>query len=99
MTADTRPRPAPTSFELDLKTTALLLDVDGTLIDIGAAPFAVCAGRPAPVAGAPAGRTDGALALVSGRPIADLDRLFSPLMLPAVGGHGAEMRRTHGAGR
>ena len=32
------------------------------------------------------------MALVSGRPIADLDRLFSPLVLPAIGGHGAEMR-------
>ena len=38
------------------------------------------------------GLTGGALALVSGRPIADLDRLFAPLKLPAVGGHGAEMR-------
>ena len=36
--------------------------------------------------------TGGAVALVSGRPIADLDRMFSPLRLPAVGGHGAEMR-------
>ena len=36
--------------------------------------------------------TGGALALVSGRPIADLDRLFAPLKLPAIGGHGAEMR-------
>ena len=36
--------------------------------------------------------TGGALALVSGRPIADLDTLFAPLKLPAVGGHGAELR-------
>ena len=32
---------------------------------------------------------------MSGRPIADLDRLFAPLKLPAIGGHGAEMR-VHG---
>src|SRR6185503_15095888 len=32
------------------------------------------------------------LALVSGRPIADLDAIFAPLQLPAIGGHGAEMR-------
>ena len=32
------------------------------------------------------------LALVSGRPIDDLDLLFAPLKLPAIGGHGAEMR-------
>ncbi|MBI4365659.1 MAG: trehalose-phosphatase, partial [Deltaproteobacteria bacterium] len=36
--------------------------------------------------------TDGAMALVSGRPIVDLDHLFTPLKLPAIGGHGAEMR-------
>ena len=39
-------------------------------------------------------RCDGALALVSGRLIRDIDNLFAPLLLPAVGGHGAEMRPT-----
>jgi trehalose 6-phosphate phosphatase len=34
---------------------------------------------------------------VSGRPISDLDRLFSPLELTAVGGHGAEIRTAPGA--
>ncbi|HEX5507103.1 MAG TPA: trehalose-phosphatase [Pseudolabrys sp.] len=77
----------------DLKTVALLLDVDGTLIDIGSTPTDV---------EVPAGLlssldrlvrlTDGAVALVSGRPIVDLDQLFTPLRLPAIGGHGAEMR-------
>lgn len=37
-------------------------------------------------------RLGGALALVSGRPLSDLDRLFAPLRLAAVGGHGAEIR-------
>src|ERR1700730_7350316 len=37
-------------------------------------------------------RTSGALALVSGRSLSDLDLLFSPLQLPAIGGHGAEFR-------
>ncbi len=79
--------------ELDVTAIALLLDVDGTLIDIAPTPDAV---------EVPHGlrdsltrlcdRTTGALALVSGRPIADLDRLFAPLALPAVGGHGAEIR-------
>jgi trehalose 6-phosphate phosphatase len=36
--------------------------------------------------------SDGALAFVSGRPIGELDLLFSPLRLPAIGGHGAELR-------
>ncbi len=78
---------------LDPATIALLLDVDGTLIDIGPSPFEV---------DVPDILKDtllklhelsgGALALVSGRPIRDLDKLFTPLRLPSVGGHGAELR-------
>ena len=79
--------------KLDLKTIALLLDVDGTIIDIGPSPTEVHVSE----ALVQSLRrlfdlTGGATALVSGRPIADLDGLFSPLRLPAVGGHGAEMR-------
>ena len=79
--------------EFDLQKIALLLDVDGTIVDIGPSPTEVHVG---------AGLLetlkrlfalmDGALALVSGRPIGDLDRLFAPLRLPTIGGHGAEMR-------
>jgi trehalose 6-phosphate phosphatase len=78
---------------LDLNNIALLLDVDGTLIDIGPSPMAVHV--PDALRAALTrllAATVGALALVSGRPIRDLDRLFSPLTLPAIGGHGAEMR-------
>jgi trehalose 6-phosphate phosphatase len=38
----------------------------------------------------------GALALISGRPIAGIDRLFSPLKLAAAGQHGAERRDAAG---
>jgi trehalose 6-phosphate phosphatase len=38
----------------------------------------------------------GALALVSGRPLADLDALFAPLRLPSGGLHGMERRRADG---
>jgi trehalose 6-phosphate phosphatase len=41
-------------------------------------------------------RLDGALALVSGRSIADLDRLFAPLQLCASGVHGCERRDANG---
>ena len=42
-------------------------------------------------------RTGGAVAFVSGRPVSELDLIFSPLQLPAIGGHGAELRTTAGA--
>lgn len=78
---------------LDPASVAFLLDVDGTLIDIGPSPFEVevpdalkqTLERLSRLSG-------GALALVSGRPIRDIDTLFAPLKLPAVGGHGAELR-------
>jgi trehalose 6-phosphate phosphatase len=78
---------------LDLKKTALLLDVDGTIIDIGPSPNEVhvsdtllrSLARLHELSG-------GAVALVSGRRIDDLDRLFSPLVLSSIGAHGAEMR-------
>jgi len=79
--------------QLDPHAIALLLDVDGTIIDIGPSPFdvhvpdALCRSLERLLV-----RGSGALALVSGRPIRDLDRLFSPLTLPAIGGHGAETR-------
>ena len=78
---------------LDLDAVALLLDVDGTLIDIGPTPSDVHV--PADLTQSLLrldALTGGAVALVSGRPIRDLDRLFSPLLLSSVGVHGAEMR-------
>jgi trehalose 6-phosphate phosphatase len=78
---------------LDVASIALLLDVDGTIVDIAPTPDAV---QVSPELLNSLARlfetTGGALALVSGRPIADLDRLFAPLKLPAIGGHGAEIR-------
>ena len=72
---------------------AILLDVDGTLIELGPTPFEVHVPDELRTALVKlSALTGGALALVSGRPIADLDLLFSPLQLPAIGGHGAEMR-------
>lgn len=78
---------------LDLKSVALLLDVDGTLIDIGPSPYEV--NVPKSLCRSLERLTEltgGALALISGRPIAGLDRLFAPLKFSAVGGHGAEIR-------
>lgn len=82
----------------DLNRHAILLDVDGTLLDIAPTPQAVFV--PPTLRQSLAAvreRVGGALALVSGRLISDLDTLFTPLRLPAVGGHGAELR-PHGEG-
>jgi trehalose 6-phosphate phosphatase len=81
---------------LDPRVVALLLDFDGTLVEIAPTPDAVHVSddlRASLICLLE--KTGGALALVSGRPIADLDRFFAPLTLPIVGGHGAEMR-VHG---
>ena len=88
------PRPMP-----DLRSCALLLDVDGTLVDIAPTPGQVLVPSVLKrTLGRLMDRTGGAVALVSGRSIADLDRLFEPLRLTAVGGHGAELRLLVGAG-
>ena len=72
---------------------ALFLDVDGTLLDLAERPENVV--TPASLV-ATLARTErklaGALALISGRAIDDLDRLFAPLQLRASGVHGAEIR-------
>jgi trehalose 6-phosphate phosphatase len=75
----------------------LFLDVDGTLLDIAPRPEAVEVKASLLDDLAAAERAlGGALALVSGRPIAELDRLFAPLRLAASGTHGAELRHWPG---
>src|SRR5437773_2013912 len=85
--------PVPRSLVPHLSETAVLLDIDGTLLDLAPTPREVWV---------PPGlaktlhrlhrRTNGALALVSGRSLNDIDLIFAPEQYPAVGGHGAEMR-------
>jgi trehalose 6-phosphate phosphatase len=74
---------------------ALFLDVDGTLLDLAPRPTAVVVPASLIASLARAQRAlGGALALVSGRSIEDLDHLFAPLSLRASGVHGAEIRIT-----
>ena len=81
------------SLAADLDRLAILLDVDGTILDLAPTPQSVRVPPALPKALARLSRrVDGALAFVSGRKIDDLDRLFAPLQLPAIGGHGAELR-------
>jgi trehalose 6-phosphate phosphatase len=85
--------PVPHLLVPHLNDTAILLDIDGTLLDLMPTPREVWV---------PPGlretlngllkRTSGALALVSGRSLNDIDLIFAPQEFPAVGGHGAEMR-------
>jgi trehalose 6-phosphate phosphatase len=85
--------PVPRSLVPHFDECAILLDIDGTLLDLAPTPREVWV---------PPGlaktlkrlleRTSGALALVSGRSLNDIDLIFAPEEFPAVGGHGAEMR-------
>lgn len=78
--------------------TALFLDVDGTLIEFVPRPEE--ARVPPPLLetiDALRRALGGALAVVSGRKLADIDRLFAPLSLAAGGQHGSEARFTPGA--
>src|SRR5262245_38285101 len=81
------------SLPADLGKLAILLDVDGTLLDFAPTPREVFVSHELRETLARLWkRTGGAVAFVSGRPVGELDLIFSPLRLPAIGGHGAELR-------
>src|SRR5437588_1662141 len=74
---------------------AVLLDIDGTLLDLAPTPREVWVPPDlSKTLNQLLERTSGALALVSGRSLNDIDLIFAPEKFPAVGGHGAEMRIT-----
>jgi trehalose 6-phosphate phosphatase len=76
-----------------LDQCAILLDIDGTLLDFAPTPREVWVPDGlATTLRALHRATEGALALVSGRSINDIDLIFAPDLFPAIGGHGAEMR-------
>ena len=75
----------------------LFLDVDGTLIELSDSPFDIVASEELKhTLGEVSQRLGGAVALVSGRSIEYLDKLFAPLHLPAAGLHGVERRKSSG---
>ncbi len=91
-----RARPVTRPPRLD-REAALLIDVDGTLLEIAARPELVEVPPGLPdLLRRLAGERAGALALISGRPIADLDRLFRPWHGAAAGLHGIERRTAEG---
>jgi trehalose 6-phosphate phosphatase len=85
--------PVPRSLVPHLDQCAILLDIDGTLLDFAPTPREVWVPPDlAKTLNRLLVRTSGALALVSGRSLNDIDLIFASEQFPAVGGHGAEMR-------
>lgn len=81
----------------DATTTALFLDVDGTLLDLREHPGDVVADHSLiDLLGHSARRVSGALCLISGRALDDVDRIFAPAQFPTAGAHGAEIRLPDG---
>lgn len=85
------------NYQCNLATDALFLDFDGTLVNLAPDPEGVV---PAPDLVNLLQRVQqacgGALAVVSGRPLDQIDHYLAPLRLPAAGVHGLERRDTQG---
>ena len=91
------PPPPPAAT---LTACALLLDLDGTLVEFAARPEEVALDpHLLELLRALRTATGGALALVSGRTIATLDRLTAPERFAAAGLHGFELRSAAGRRR
>lgn len=76
---------------------AWFLDFDGTLVDLAETPDQVrVEAEVVDMVRELAHASRGAVALISGRRIKDIDRLFAPLSLPVAGQHGAERRSAGG---
>src|ERR1700753_2074636 len=88
-----KPAPLPTPGQ----RWALFMDVDGCLVEFQPVPELVKI---------PSGvfdslhelqrLLDGAVALISGRTLGELDRLFAPLFLPSAGQYGMKRRAANG---
>jgi trehalose 6-phosphate phosphatase len=76
---------------------ALFIDIDGTLLSVAPTPDAVMvpAGLVQLLDGLASG-LGGAIAILTGRRVADADRLFAPLKLVGSGVHGTELRSERG---
>ncbi|WP_150667103.1 trehalose-phosphatase [Pandoraea anhela] len=82
---------------VDVTKVAFFFDLDGTLAPLAPRPDAVKLPRDtARVLASLFERANGAVAVVSGRAIDDIDGLLAPLRLPAAGLHGAEIRHADG---
>ncbi|MDB5898966.1 MAG: otsB [Ramlibacter sp.] len=86
-----------TLVEILYPSCALFLDFDGTMVDIAPQPHAVEVPQPLiAVLRELDGYLGGAIAVISGRPIAQIDDFLRPLQLAVAGVHGAERRSVDG---
>jgi trehalose 6-phosphate phosphatase len=80
------------------RSTALFLDFDGTLADLAPQPEAVrVADDLVALLRVLFNQLGGALAIVSGRRLSDLDEFLRPILLPSAAEHGALRRLAGGA--
>lgn len=85
---------APSNFD---RASALFLDLDGTLLEIAATPELVVVPLALPaLLGQLNALLGGALAIVSGRSLATIDRLLRPFAAAASGEHGVTLRFADG---
>jgi trehalose 6-phosphate phosphatase len=91
--------PAPLDPPPDLSLSAcLFLDFDGTLVELAPLPDQVRVSAAAiSVVRMLYARLGGAVAVITGRHLHDVDRLLAPLCLPGAGVHGAELRFPDGS--
>jgi trehalose 6-phosphate phosphatase len=83
--------PAPRS------SWAYFFDIDGTLVDIAPSPSAIVVERELQKRICDLYEaTGGAVALISGRSISDIDTIFHDNQLPVAGQHGLERRSSNG---
>jgi trehalose 6-phosphate phosphatase len=82
----------------DWADCSLFLDFDGTLVELADTPEAVVvAPGLVDVLAALQKKLEGRLAIVTGRPIEQIDALLAPLKLAVAGVHGAERRGADGS--
>src|ERR1043165_430006 len=80
------------------ETCPLFLDIDGTLLEFAPTPDGVVVDRELADLLKALGRAlDGAVALITGRTLANVDRLFGVAKLPVAGLHGSERRSADGS--
>ena len=87
---------APLDLPAPSHEWAYFFDLDGTLVELAPLPSGVHGDMELRLLiSALAIATRGAVAVITGRAIADIDRIFPDTRLPVAGQHGVE-RRTHG---